>query len=120
MAGSRTKGYTHSRYRDIESLRKRHPEPVVRINRGAARDMGIDDGDRIRVESPRGSIQAAAKLCENTLPQVVVLISGWSYHTGANANLLTNDEARDPVSGFPEFRALMCNIEKFSRTPVKK
>lgn len=114
MAGSRTKGYTHSRYRDMQSLRKRHPEPVVKINKGTAREMGIDDGDKIRVVSPRGSIQAAVKLCETILPQVVVLISGWSHHTGANVNLLTNDEARDPVSGFPEFRALMCKIEKCS------
>ncbi|MFC1798282.1 molybdopterin dinucleotide binding domain-containing protein, partial [Thermodesulfobacteriota bacterium] len=69
-------------------------------------------GDRVQVDSPRGSIKAAVKLSDAILPQVVVLISGWSQHTGANVNLLTNDEARDPVSGFPEFRATLCNIEK--------
>ena len=31
--------------------------------------------------------------------------------TGANANCLTDDMAVDPVSGFPEFRALLCNIK---------
>jgi anaerobic selenocysteine-containing dehydrogenase len=119
VAGSRVKGYTHSRFREIASLRKLHPEPVIEINSGAARNMGIDDGDRIRVESPHGCIQAAAKLSETILPEVVVLISGWSHHTGANANLLTNDNARDPVSGFPEYRALMCKIEKYADATVK-
>ena len=119
VAGTRAKGYTHSRFREVESLRKRHPEPEVEINPATARDMSIGDGDRIRVESPRGYIEAAAKLSRAILPDVAVLISGWSGHTGANANLLTNDDARDPVSGFPEFRALMCKIDKCTDVTVK-
>jgi hypothetical protein len=29
----------------------------------------------------------------------------------ANANALTNFEHRDPISGFPVFKALLCEVE---------
>ena len=41
MAGSRTKGYTHSRFREIESLRKLYPEPLIELNSGTAESLGI-------------------------------------------------------------------------------
>ena len=100
-------------------MRKLHPEPVIEINGDAARKMGLEDGDRIRVESPYGELQAAAKLSDTILPEVVAFICGWSHHTGANATLLTHDEARDPVSGFPAYRAIMCKIEKCTEATVK-
>ena len=112
MAGSRTKGYTHSRFREVESLKKLYPDPLIEVNTETAESLGIKEGDLVRVESPRGDVKANVKLTQNVPPQLIVLLSGWSNETGANANCLTDNEAVDPVSGFPEYRALLCNVAK--------
>ena len=111
MTGARTRGYTHSRFRQLQRLNKLYPGPLVEINRKTARRLGIAAGQTVTVESPRGKIRAAAHLTGNVHPDVVVMLSGWSQASGANANCLTDDMAVDPVSGFPEFRALLCNIK---------
>ena len=33
----------------------------------------------------------------------------------ANANYLTDFAGRDPISGFPTFKALLCEVEKAER-----
>ena len=112
MAGARTKGYTHSRFREIESLRRLYPEPLIELNTSTAESLGIREGDLVKVESPRGHIKANVKLTSNVPPRLIVLLSGWSNETGANANCLTDHQAVDPVSGFPEYRASLCNVAK--------
>lgn len=110
--GPRVEAYTHSRYRNVSRLQKHCPEPVAEINTLTARKLGIAEEDRVTVSSPRGSICLKAKVTDDIHPRVVSILNGWSSDSGANANYLTNSEARDPVSGFPEFKALVCNVVK--------
>lgn len=112
MTGPRTQAYTHSRYRNIPGLRELYPEPFIEINPRTADNLGIADGDRVKVETRRGSIAVKAKLTEDIHPKIVSMLHGWSNDTGANANCLTDNNAVDPVSSFPEHRALLCNIVK--------
>ena len=107
--GARSRFYTHSEYRNISALRRLWPEPFIEINPRTAKGFGIAEGDLVMVESPRGSIRIKAKLTEDVHPRVVSIQMGWSE---ANANLLTDDQSRDPVSGFPELRALLCRVVK--------
>lgn len=107
--GARILEYTHSRFRDIESLRKRVPEPWVEIHEDAARELGIENGEVVKVESPRGSIRVKAKLSRDIHPKVLEIPHGW---TEANANMLTDDQSLDPISGFPPFRSLLCRVKK--------
>jgi len=107
--GAHVRYYTHSRYRNLPGLRKNMPEPVVQINTKAALARGISDGDKVVVESPRGSIELKASVTDDVMPQVISLLHGW---TEANSNLLTDDGPRDPISGFPAFRSLMANVHK--------
>ena len=109
IGGPKKVYYTHSEQRNFPSLRNCVPEPQVEINRSKALELGIDDGETIRINSLRGSIQAKTKVTEDIHPEVVAMEHGWSE---ANVNILTNDESRDPISGFPAFRSVMCNIEK--------
>ena len=112
MTGPRTQAYTHSRYRNIPGLRELYPEPFIAINPRTADNLGIADGDRVKVETRRGSIAVKARLTEDIHPKIVSMLHGWSNDTGANANCLTDNNAVDPVSSFPEHRALLCNIVK--------
>ena len=107
--GAHVRYFTHSRYRNLPKLRKKMPEPLMEINTRTALDRGISDGDMVVVESSRGSIELKASVTDDILPGAISLLYGW---TEANANLLTDDGERDPVSGFPGFRSLLCNVRK--------
>jgi len=110
--GARTEIYTHARYRNVPSLRKRYPKPLVEINSKTAKGLGIADGDMVKIESLRGSIRARAKLTDDIHQKVVSMLHGWSNLSGANVNRLTDNKAVDPISSFPEFRSLLCRVAK--------
>jgi hypothetical protein len=50
----------------------------------------------------------AAHHDERVHPEVALLQGGWAQ---ANANELTDDRARDPISGFPAFRSGVCRVD---------
>jgi len=107
--GAKTVNYLHSECRNLPSLRRLIPEPSIEINSQTAGSLGIADSDLVKVESLRGSVEMKAKLTEDIHPGVVSVQHGWSE---ANVNLLTDDEARDPVSGFLSFKSLLCRVTK--------
>jgi anaerobic selenocysteine-containing dehydrogenase len=109
VGGPKTIAYVHSQYRNLSSLRRLVPEPLLEINPQTAGSLGIANGDLVTVESLRGSIKVKARLTEDIHPRVVAMQHGWSE---ANANCLTDDEARDPVSGYPGFRSVLCRVSK--------
>ena len=109
ITGARVSAFTHSQHRNVPVLRKHMPQPLVEINPRTAESLGILDGDLVTIESPRGSIKSYAKLTEDIHPKVVSIQHGWSE---ANANVLTDDMGRDPVSGYPGFRSVLCRIRK--------
>jgi anaerobic selenocysteine-containing dehydrogenase len=112
ITGARTIAYQHTQYRNLPSLRRLVPEPLIEINPKTAASLGIADGDAVKVESLRGGIQLRAKLTEGIHPEVVSLQHGWSE---ANVNYLTDDQARDPISAYPGFRSEMCRVTKLLR-----
>jgi len=109
ITGPRTINYIHSRCRNLPSFRRLLPESLIEINAQTARTLDITDEDWVMVESLRGNIKLKARLTEDIHPKVVSIQHGWNE---ANANLLTDDEARDPVSGFVSFKSLMCRVTK--------
>jgi anaerobic selenocysteine-containing dehydrogenase len=109
ITGTRTIVYLHSQYRNVPILRRLVPEPVIEINTRTASALGIADGDLVNVESLRGAIKLKAKVTDDIHPDVVSIQHGWS---DANGNYLTDDENRDPVSGYPNFRSILCRLTK--------
>ncbi len=108
-AGYRVAGYTHSRHRNLPSLRKRVPEPVAELHPATAQLYGISDGDRMVVETLRGYIELVAKVTDGFVPGTVGLLHGWEE---ANANLLTEDRHTDPVFATPALRSALCRIRR--------
>jgi hypothetical protein len=43
--------------------------------------------------------------------QVVSIPHGWA---AANVNILTDIDLRDPISGYPEDKGILCRIRKIS------
>jgi len=109
ISGTRTIAFSHSQYRDIARLRKLVPQPLVEINPESAKNLGIADGERVVVESAKGSISLKAKITSEVPPGVLSLQHGWEE---ANVNLLTDNEPHDPISGYPAFKNILCRVRK--------
>ncbi len=109
ITGTRVVAFTHSQFHDIARLRKLMPQPLVEINPESARKLGISDGERVIVESPRGSISLNARITPDIHPDVLSLPHGWDE---ANANILTDSQPHDPISGYPAFKTTLCRVRK--------
>lgn len=108
--GARVPEYTHWQMRSIGALRRRVPDPIAEIHPDTAKKNGIVDGDLIFVETRKGQIRVKAKTTEEIMVGVVNVLHGWEGD--ANESRLTELEARDPVTGYTEMRALACRIRK--------
>jgi thiosulfate reductase / polysulfide reductase chain A len=120
--GGRSQYFFCSEHRQIPSLRRRHPEPIVEIHPETAQKHDIRDGDWIWIESPRGRIRQKARLTSGIDPRVVNAEFGWWFPEDggpeygvwrANANCLTNSgPPYDPAMGTYQLRALLCRVYK--------
>jgi anaerobic selenocysteine-containing dehydrogenase len=93
----------------VSSLQRRAPEPYVEINPVTAADLNVEEGELVIIETLRGNIEMKARLTDAILPGVISVPHGWN---GANANVLTDDQKLDPVTGFPGDRCLLARIVK--------
>ncbi len=76
------------------------PNPVVTMNAEDCASLGLEEGDRIRLETRRNSI-VAGLVIDPGMPRGSLFMP-FCYREAA-ANLLTN-EALDPVAKIPEFK----------------
>jgi len=109
VTGARMKEFTHSQLRSMTQMRRRAPEPVAEIHPATAKEYDIVDGGMMYVETRKGSIKLRARLTEDIAPRVVTIPHGWAQ---ANANDLTDLDARDPVCGYPMLKGLLCRVRK--------
>jgi anaerobic selenocysteine-containing dehydrogenase len=107
--GARIPEYTHTQLRGVPYVHKTAPEPLAEINPETAAKYGISDGDMMSIETTKGKIAMKVKTTEALVADVVSIPHGWPK---ANANLLTELEPRDPVTGYTEMKALLCRIAK--------
>jgi anaerobic selenocysteine-containing dehydrogenase len=85
--------YYHSTGRQIASLRSRHPEPLALLHPETAAALGIADGDRVVLETPRGRVRQRARLSAAIDPRVVVAEPLWWFPERSAADLHGWDEA---------------------------
>ncbi|HEX9790657.1 MAG TPA: molybdopterin-dependent oxidoreductase [Kiloniellales bacterium] len=117
-SGARTQSAFRSQHTNIPSLLALQPRPLVSIHTDDAKARNIEDGDEVLVESPRGRVRFWAHVTENILPGVVEVNMGGGGPIGAeawrqaNVNELTDLHNCDPISGFPVYKALLCDVVK--------
>jgi anaerobic selenocysteine-containing dehydrogenase len=116
--GARLQSAFRSQHLNIPGLLKLQPKPQVLIHPVDAEARGISDGDKVWVESLRGKVGVRARVTDNVMTgQVELNVGGggpiqaeeWRE---ANANFVTDSENRDPISGFPVYKALLCEVKK--------
>jgi anaerobic selenocysteine-containing dehydrogenase len=118
--------YCETQHRALPSLRRHAPEPEVELHPAAAAERGIDPGDWVHIETPKGSVRARARMNDTLEPNVVCGQHGWwqactelglpGYDPfgpeGANFNLIIGNDAIDPVSGSVPHRAYLCQVSR--------
>jgi anaerobic selenocysteine-containing dehydrogenase len=88
------------------------------MHKDDAQRRGIEDGDPVYVVSPRGRVPFRARVTEDIVPGVVEVNMGGGGPVGSqawqlgNVNELTDFNNRDPISGFPVYKALLCDVIK--------
>lgn len=116
----------HSQHRQIRSLRKRHPDPLVLIHPETASRVDIDEGDWVYIETVRGRCRMRAKLTDDAHPKVITTEHGWWFPEElgkdpdlfgvwkSNNSMLTSDELEhcDQACGGWYNRGLLCKIYK--------
>jgi anaerobic selenocysteine-containing dehydrogenase len=123
-AGFRTPTYFHTANRQQSWLREIRPDPIVEIHPETAAKEGIEEGQWVWIESPRGRVKERAKFNNGIDTRVVVAEHGWWFpevkEKGhgwdiSNINLLTDNShaSMDPVMGATNLRVCLCSI-----TPV--
>ena len=112
ISGARKRVYLHSRYRNIPRFRRLHPNGEVELHPADAVELGIRQGDRVRVSSEIASIVLAAKILpgEAILRGLIQITHGWEGE--ANVNRITFDRITDPISGFPLLTSVPVRVER--------
>jgi anaerobic selenocysteine-containing dehydrogenase len=118
--GSRTQPFFISNNRQIKSLRRLHPFPLVSMSVGTAAQYGLEAGDWAFIETARGRITQKVEILPEMPDGIVSCEMGWWYpEAGApdygwdesNANILTvGDRPHDPVGGAYPLRGLLCRV----------
>ena len=117
-SGARVTTDFHAQHHGIESLLKERPEPTVTINVSDARARGIKNGDLVHIKTSRGQITLRAIVTDSIVKGAVEANMGGGCHVGpkawqeGNINELTDLQQYDPISGFPVYKALLCDVLK--------
>ena len=115
--GARLPMFVHSRTFRMNWTKRLRPAPLVDMNPRDAAERGIVAGDWVDLSTPRNTIRVKANLTEIVAPGVANM-----YHAypDADVNLLIAPDYLDPISGFPGFKSLLCQIKKANSEHVKK
>ena len=120
--GARSKVFFVSEGRQIESLRKINPDPILEVHPDTATSLGIGNGDWVWIETVENRVMMRAKLFDGISPDVVSAQHAWWFPEEgppeygwkkSNVNLLLGDAAGyDPETGSECLRSSLCKIYK--------
>jgi cysteine desulfurase NifS len=117
-SGARPQTDFRSQHHGIEGLATDTPEPIVEINIEDAEKRDIQSGDLVRVITPRGSVHFRAKVTGDIAKGCIECMFGGGTPIGPrawqewNVNELTDISNYDSISGFPVYKALLCDVQK--------
>jgi predicted molibdopterin-dependent oxidoreductase YjgC len=104
--------HTGTMTRNSPSLEREVKECFLEMNSEDGRELGITDGDSVKVQSRRGAVETKVKLTPSVSKKVVFM----PFHfIESRANLLTNP-VFDPIAKIPELKVCSVKIEKVGAT----
>lgn len=120
--GMRSKLFFVSEGRQIKTLRRGNPDPIVEIHPATAQGLGIREGDWVWIETMENRVTMRARLFDGIAPDVVSAQHAWWFPEDgppeygwkrSNVNLLFGDSSGyDPETGSECLRSTLCKIYK--------
>jgi anaerobic selenocysteine-containing dehydrogenase len=117
-SGARIQSDFRSQHHNIPGLLKMQPHPLVTLHPRDAAPRGIQTGDEVFVVTGRGRVRYTAWVTDDIVPGVIEANAGGGSPIASepwrecNVNELTDADNRDPISGFPVYKALLCEVVK--------
>ena len=120
ISGCKLLPYFHSAGRQIPSLRRLHPRPLVDLHPSTAHRLGLQENDPALVKTPDGEARFYVHLDDRLAENVVHAEHAWWYPERKEtshgwrescANLLYGHEFFDPQSGAETIRGVLCRVE---------
>ena len=130
LGSAKTIAFCHSQHRNIDSLRRLMPDPVLEISRTDADARSIRHGDWVEVRTKAGAAVAKAAIVAGLAPGAVFGQHGWWVDGGegtpygaehalrANLNNAIATDRADPVSGSIPLRCSPCEVTKLADQAV--
>ena len=121
ISGTKIRPFFHSELRQIEELRRTHPDPLVEIHPQTAASLGIAEGDEVWIESHVTRVKMRAKLFDGIAPDVVNAEHAWWFPEQeppeygwktVNVNLLYGNTHFDPDNGSEPLKGYLCRVYK--------
>lgn len=122
LGSAKTVTYCHSQGRNLPSLRRLTPDPILEISVAAAEERGINANDWVEVETRSGSFIARAKLTKDLALISVFAQHGWTVSDAndapnidgskmaTNMNSAISTTRADPISGSIPLRSSWCEV----------
>lgn len=117
-SGARPQNDFRSQHHGIPGLVADSPEPMIEINVDDAADRRIESGDLVEVHTRRGTVPFRAVVTDSIVRGTVEANMGGGAGVGPkawrewNVNILTDLSNFDEISGFPVYKALLCQVTK--------
>ena len=111
LVGRRDLRSNNSWMHNLEVLVKGRPRCTLQVHPDDAARLGLSAGGRAKVASRVNALEVAVEITDRIRPGVVSIPHGWGHdapgaamgvaarYAGVNSNLLTDEEALDPLSG---------------------
>jgi anaerobic selenocysteine-containing dehydrogenase len=119
IAGAKIRYFFHGEYRQIQSLRKRNPDPLVEIHPKTAASLEIGEGAWVWIETKDGRVKMRAMLFDGIAEGVVCAQHAWWFPEEdspehgwkkSSVNLLFGDMEYDPDTGSESLKSALCKI----------
>jgi anaerobic selenocysteine-containing dehydrogenase len=120
FTNAKEEAYMLSGYKQVPTVRKIRPEPVVELNPETAEKMGLREGDWIYIETKEGRVRQRLSLNDDIDRRVVIGAFGWWFPEEAsslygwekaNINMLTpSGPDFDPLTGSTQLRGIPCRV----------
>ena len=91
-----------------EGLVKLYGDDPVEINPEDAEELGLENGDIVKVVSRRGEVKTRVKVTDMS-PKGVVFMT---FHFGETPTNVLTSPAMDPISNTPEFKVCAVKVER--------
>jgi anaerobic selenocysteine-containing dehydrogenase len=122
-SGLRTHWTANTIQRDPAWRKGRGPHCALHLSPGDAQRLGVESGQAVRVSTRRGAVTLPAAIDAHVRDGHVWFPNGFGMTypaehgaggieiIGANMNEITDSADRDPISGCPHHRYVLCRVE---------